>query len=89
MTVPTVATVWDWERLAALAEDVESKIANLGSVADLRPAYQAGLLVDAATARAWMDVAPAAARRRFGDCKEVNDLQALAAADLVGLIAPR
>ena len=84
MTAP--ATVWDYARLADLAAGVESAIANLGGQADLLPAYQAArLAMDPHARRAWADVAPAAALRRFGDCKQVNDLRRLAAADLAGI----
>jgi len=40
---------------------------------------------DVYTRRAWAEVGPEAARRKFGDCKPVNELQALAAQDLAQL----
>ena len=83
------ATVWDFARLADLADLVESTIATLGDVNELRPAYDAArTAADPLTRRAWADVAPAAALRMYGDCKIVNELGALAAADLIGLIEP-
>lgn len=89
MTSPAPVTVWDYARLAALAEGVESNIANLGGPADLLPAYKvARLAVDLHVRRAWSEVAPAAGLRAFGDCRQVIELQALAADDLARLIGP-
>lgn len=90
MTSPRpVATVWNYAYLAALAEGVESKIANLPGVADLLPAYQSARLAeDLHVRRAWAEVAPAAGLRAFGDCRQVLALQALAADDLASLIGP-
>jgi len=66
----------DYARLAALADVIETEINALQEPAQLLPAYQTGLKnSDPLTRRAWQEVAPAAAQRRFGDCKEVNTLQ--------------
>ena len=83
------ATVWDFARLADLADLVESTIATLGGPDDLRPAYDAARAADDLhTRRAWANVGPAAALRMWGDCWQVNELGALAAADLADLIEP-
>lgn len=84
MTAPTAPTVWDYARLAALAEGVESNIANLAGPADLLPAYKvARLALDPHVKRAWADVAPAAAAlRKFGDCRETILLRKIAEDDL-------
>lgn len=69
----------DYARLAALAEKIETTIAALQDPGALQNACNAGLNdPDFMTRRAWRDVAPAAAERRFGDCKEVNELLLLA-----------
>lgn len=79
----------EYTQLIELAETVENNIAALADPAGLIPAYKvARLAISPLIRRAWADVAPAAALRRFGDCKPVNELQALAADDLVKMIEP-
>lgn len=76
----------EYTRLIELANLIENNIAALADPGGLLPAYKvARLALDPLIRRAWADVAPAAALRRFGDCKEVNALQALAADDLAKL----
>lgn len=79
----------EYTQLVNLAETIEANITALTDPAGLLPAYKVARLAPGPLIRrAWADVAPAAALRRFGDCKEVNALQALAAADLAKLIEP-
>jgi hypothetical protein len=75
--------IWDYAQLLAQARAVEATIADLVGMADLLPAFKAGTQADDPyTRRAWAECGPEAARRKFGDCKQVNELQALAAQDL-------
>lgn len=79
-------TTNNYAQLLILAENVENHIATLAEPAALLPAYRvARLALDPLLKRAWADVAPAAALRRFGDCKEVNTLRDLATLDLLVL----
>lgn len=82
-------TANEFTELISLAEAVENHIAALADPDGLLPAYRvARLALSPLIRRAWADVAPAAALRRFGDSQAVNALQALATDDLAKLIEP-
>ena len=72
----------DYKKLLEQAEVVEQHIARLQEPDDLLRAYRVARLAPDIIRRAWADVAPAAGLRRFGDCREVIELQTLASADL-------
>ena len=79
----------EFTELISLAEAVENHIAALPDPDSLLPAYRvARLALSPLIRRAWADVAPAAALRRFGDCLQVNALRDLAIVDLAPLGAP-
>jgi hypothetical protein len=89
MTTQAPVIVWDYARLAALAEIIERNISTMNEPDGLRTVYNAGRrAVDPHTRRAWAEVAPAAGLRVFGYCRQVNELRELAAADLARLIGP-
>lgn len=82
-----MANDWDYSELLNLGLGVEAAISALATPGQLVGVYKAASLgADPHTRRAWADVAPAAALRRFGDCRPVNELLSLAAADLAELL---
>jgi len=78
---------WNYNILIGLAKTIENTIADMSAESDLLPAHKTvvALAENDEFLRAWLEVAPAAAARKFGDCKPVNELRALAEADMLKL----
>lgn len=73
---------WNYERMIEVAESIENKINDLLDPGQLLVLYVGEHGQDIESRRAWSEVAPAAALRKFGDCAQVNELLTVANVDL-------